>query len=186
MNRPKRCRRSQSLHPPHPLLVPKAFQCIGYILQPPQESTVRLIRIMGREPGVYVSRRWIDVGDITTPTGNLSNLGVLPVQAFRRVLVHRRIRVGKPVLTGGRVGEIDDPEVDLTALSRSRVVATLGRRPDHQVLAVRSTERSGEWRGRVLIHFFTICVRALADLLGRGGGSGRARRILLMVLPPLQ
>ena len=140
------------------------------------------------EPGVYASRRWIDVGDIPLPTRNLFDLGVLRVQVLRRVLVHRRVGVGKPVLAGGSVGEIDDSEVDFTAFSRSRVVTTLSSRSNHQVLAVRSTKGSGERRvqGRLLVRFLTVGVRKSGDLLGRSGRTGRTGWILLMVFPPLQ
>lgn len=139
--------RHLSLHPPHPFLVPESFQRLGNVPQSPQEPTVGLIWIMWWESGVYASRRRIDVSDISLPAGDFFDFWVLSVEVLGRIFVHRRVGVGKPVLTGGRVGEIDDSEVDLTAFSGSRIVATLGGGSDHEVFAVGSAKGDGRWGG---------------------------------------
>ena len=123
---------------------------------------------MWGESGVDPSSCGVDVGDVTLSTGNFFNLGELSVDVRWRVLVHRWVRVGFPVLTGGCVGEIDNSEVDLTALTWSGVMATFGGGPNHKVLAVGLTKRNGVRRtqGRVPIRFLTSGVRGLVDLQG--------------------
>ena len=98
---------------------------------------------MWGESGVDVSSCRVNVGDITLSTVNFFDLGELSVDVRWRVLVYRWVRVGFPVLTGGRVGEINNSEVDLTTLTWSGVMATFGGRPNHKVLAVGSTKRNG-------------------------------------------
>lgn len=101
--------------------------------------------MVGREPGVYSSRRWINVGNITLPTGDFLYFGVLGTEVRRGILVHGRIRVRQPILACGRVGEVDDSEVDLTAFAWARVMATLGDGADHEIFTVGSTKGRGMW-----------------------------------------
>jgi len=91
-------------------------------------------------------------------------------------------------MTSSRVGEIDDPEVDLAAFTWPRIVTTFGNRPNHEILAVGSTKRDRVWRAWeiILSQFLTLSVRGLLSPQGRSVGilSGRGTgQVPLMVLP---